>query len=67
LTTLEENRRRKNFEEKVDLMNQHNERFEKGEVPFKLSIYGFADRTRDEFLRLRTGLSVPLRYNDSFI
>lgn len=62
LTTFEDNRRKRIFEENVKLTDANNERYDKGEVPFKMSIDGYADRAKDEFLRLRTGLSIPLRF-----
>jgi hypothetical protein len=55
----EESLRREIFKQRVDYVNQHNERYENGDESFELGIYGYADRTREEFNNLRTGLSMP--------
>ncbi len=59
MTNFEEKARRKIFEEKLKFVNDHNEQFKKGEVSYEMDIYAYADRTRDEFVRLRTGLQIP--------
>jgi hypothetical protein len=58
-SNFEEKVRQKIFEARLNVVNTHNENFKKGEVSYEMDIYEYADRTRDEFVRLRTGLELP--------
>lgn len=52
---VEENNRKKIYLENLKMIQEHNDK----DMPFTMKLYGYADRTRDEFHRMRTGLRMP--------
>lgn len=51
----EEAKRKAIFKENLDKINEHNERYEKGEVTYIMGVNKFADLTEEEFKTQYTG------------
>lgn len=51
----EEAHRMEVFKENVNIIEKHNQRYEKGEILFKMAINRFSDLTHDEFYLLMNG------------
>lgn len=47
------------FKKSVKLIKEHNERYERGEVPYKMAINQFGDLTNEEFNNLINGQDDP--------